>query len=84
MNGFEDIEVRAKEMLGTLSLVENNWNWEVQPLSVRTNLPRTVVLDATKIVKDRTYRITSRKTTKSQEKTILIPKKIKFEDHSVM
>ena len=66
MNGFEDIEVRAKEMLGTLSLVENNWNWEVQPLSARTNLPRTVVLDATKIVKDRPYRITSRKTTKSQ------------------
>ena len=76
------MECRAKEALGTLSLIDNHYNWEVpcekpKPLMTR----RAINTDRSK---EKQYRITSRKSSRRQFKTLLVPKKIEFEDSSML
>lgn len=81
MHSAEAIEKRAKEALGTLSLADYMVDWESQKSY------QTVVainrISQTARSKERNYRIKTKGRSHHQLKTLLIPKKIKFEDHSL-
>jgi hypothetical protein len=81
MYSAEAIEKRAKEALGTLSLADYVGDWECQK-SYQTVFAINRISQTAR-TKERNIRIKIKGGSHHQLKTLLIPKKIKFEDHSL-